>query len=334
MPANLPAPSQEDVYVMPEKFHPQKAQRSSNKALAIVVIILLLIVVSSVSYFMYNTLQNNQDSTNQLANQNITFTNQNINTNENENRNINVNENSNTNENGNLNTNENINTNANTNTNGNTNSNINDLVPPALSGDADKDKLTDLEEALIGSSPSSPDSDLDGYLDSDEFIGGYNPIVSPSSGNPFLLAEAAFISKLSTNFPTNNFQTLYIKGWSVSLIEALHEARIITGTGEMIKISVISNDDQISAANWYLLNHPQITLGQLGNIEFGNFKGVRSPNNLGIYITDQKRDKIYAFEYDLDNMSEFRYPSVFEMIIRNFKLITEPIDTNTNTDVP
>jgi hypothetical protein len=140
---------------------------------------------------------------------------------------------------------------------------------------------------------------------------------------------------LSTNFPVNNFQTIYIKGWSVSLIEALHEARIITGTGEMVKISVINNDDQVSAANWYLLNHPQIALSQLGNLEFGNFKGIRSPNGLAVYLTSQKRDKIYAFEYDLDTMSEFRYPSIFEMIIRNFKLIDTPVietgNSNTNT---
>ncbi|MEK7072221.1 MAG: hypothetical protein AAB969_01480, partial [Patescibacteria group bacterium] len=85
-------------------------------------------------------------------------------------------------------------------------------------------------------------------------------------------------------------------------------------------------------ANWYLFNHPQIALSQLSNLEFGNFKGVRSPNGLSVYITDQTRSKIYAFEYDLDTTSEFRYPSIFEMIIRNFQLINEPINTNTNTN--
>lgn len=330
---NTAHPAQEEVYVMPEKFHPQKSQRSSNKVLIIVTIILLLIVVSSGSYFIYDAWQKNQSQTNQNMAAISQNTNANENINVNENRNINVNENTNANENINASTTLNLNANINTNTNNNTNTAIDQLVPPMLSGDADKDGLTDLEEALIGSSPSSPDSDLDGYLDSAELISGYNPILNPNSGKPFRLAEAGFISRLTTDFPVNNFQTFYIKGWSVSLIEALHEARVITGTGEMIKISVINNDDQISAANWYLLNHPQITLSQLGNLEFGNFRGVRSPNGLGVYITDPKRDKIYAFEYDLDTASEFRYPTIFEMIIRNFQLVNEPINTNTNTNI-
>lgn len=335
IPQNSAPTSGEDVYVMPEKFHSQKSQQSSNKVLVIVIIILLLVAISSGSYFMYDMWQKNKAATEQ-ANTNTQVVNTNLNENTNEVRNINVNENLNGSENVNATSTENLNTNENVNANENVNGNINQLAPPVSSGDADKDQLTDLEEALIGTSPSSPDSDLDGYLDSEELIGGYNPAVNPSSGKPFRLDSASFISQLSTNFPVNNFQTIYIKGWSVSLIEALHEARIITGTGEMVKISVINNDDQISAANWYLLNHPQIALSQLSNLEFGNFKGIRSPNGLAVYLTSQKRDKIYAFEYDLDTMAEFRYPSIFEMIIRNFKLIDTPVietgNNNTNTN--
>lgn len=332
LPGNQSVPI-EDVYVMPEKFHPQQTQGSSNKALMIVIIILVLIVVSAGSYFMYDMWQKNQNQVTNNTNQNIAIVNQNENINSS--RNFNSNENVNDNVNGNENANENINGNTNSNSNQNTNTSsssaIDELVPPTVSGDADKDGLTDLEESLIGSSASSPDSDLDGYLDSDELIGGYNPIINPNSGSPIKLMDANFIAKLTTNFSNNNFQTIYIKGWSVSMIEALHEARIITGTGEMIKISVIDNADQVSAANWYLLKHPDMTLSQLGNLEFGNFKGIRSPNNLGVYLTDQQRNKIYAIEYDLDINSEFRYPSIFEMVIRNFKLITEPINIP-NTD--
>ncbi|NCN07116.1 hypothetical protein GW933_00320 [Candidatus Falkowbacteria bacterium] len=333
----MPA-SSEDVYVMPEKFHSQRSGGSSDKTLMIVIIILVLIMTAIGSYFIYNSWQKNQNQTNQNINQNIAIVNQNVN----DNQNINGSRNFNSNENINVNGNENVNSNLNANSDGSDNQNststapvINELVPPAISGDADKDGLTDLEESLIGTSASSPDSDLDGYLDSDELIGGYNPIINPNSGSLIKLIDASFVSKLMTDFPTNNFKTLYIKGWSVSMIEALHEARIITGTGEMIKISVINNADQVSAANWYLLGHPQITLSQLGNLEFGNFKGIRAPNGLAVYLTDQKREKIYVIEYDLDTSTEFRYPSIFEMVIRNFDLIGESIkviDDTTNNN--
>ncbi len=316
--SDLASGSSGDVYVMPEKFHTHKSQQSSNKTLVTVVIILLLIVVSAGSYFFYGLWQNKKDLAISNVNQNITLVNQevDVNTNLNETRNVNVNDNANDN----LNSNENINTNNNANTNENSSRSIDELVPPIVSGDADKDGLTDLEESLIGTSASSPDTDLDGYLDGVEMINGYNPTVSSSSGKPARLDTASFVTILTTNFPQDNFQTFYIKGWSVSLVEALHQARIITGTGEMIKVSIIDNTEQVSAANWYLVNNPQITLSQLTNIEIGNFSGIRSPNGLSVYMTDQKKEKIYAFEYDLDNSLEFRYPTILEMIIRNFKL--------------
>jgi len=318
--------SSEDVYVMPEKFHPHSSPPSSNKTLAIVSVILFLILISTGTYFIYGAWQKNQAQTTKSDDQNIVTINQNANQNLNTTRNINVNTNTNTNDNSNIN--DNINNNSNENINTNTSPSIDQLVPPPASGDADRDGLTDLEEALIGTSASSPDSDVDGYLDSEEIINGYNPAVSSSSNNPYRLSEASFITELITNFSNNNFKTFYIKGWSISLIESLYEVRIITGTGEMIKISIIDNPDQVSAANWYLINHPQITLSQLGNVEFGNFKGVRAPNSLMVYLTDQTRNKIYAFEYDLDTSLEFRYPSMFEMIIRNFKLVDLAINNS------
>lgn len=326
--ASLSSPIEDEVYVMPEKFQAQKSQASANKILATSVTVLLLVAMSSLTYFIYDW-QKNKKEISPAVNQNIALENINTNINTNENRNVNVNENVNDNTNiDNANTNADLDVNANTNSSVNTNTALEQLIPPVKSGDADRDGLTDLEEALIGSSPSSPDSDGDGYLDSDELVGGYNPVIKPSSGQPFRLVEAGFISQLVTNFSLDNFQTLYIKGWSLSLLEALHEARIITGTGEMIKIAVINNPDQLSAANWYLVNHPQIALSQLSNLEFGDFKGVRSPSGLSVYLTNAKRDRIYAFDYDLDNMSELRYPTIFEMIIRNFKLISTPINFN------
>lgn len=326
LPPELASASQEDVYVMPEKFHTHKAQQSSNKTLVTVIIILGLIVVSAGTYFSYNLWQKNQKLATEAPNQNITLVDQNVNQNENSNetRNVNVNEN--------LNTNDNSNSNENLNTNTNLTRTIDELVPPVLSGDADRDGLTDLEESLIGTSASSPDTDLDGYLDGVEVINSYNPTVSTVSGKPSRLDTATFISTLATDFPQNNFKTYYIKGWSVSLVEALHQARIITGTGEMIKVSIIENVDQLSAANWYLVNHPQITLSQLSTVEFGNFSGIRSLNGLAVYLTDQKKEKVYAFEYDLDNSLEFRYPTMFEMIIRNFKLASGPVGATVNSN--
>ncbi|MFH1667935.1 MAG: hypothetical protein ABH884_02860 [Candidatus Komeilibacteria bacterium] len=338
-PALVDAPKEtNEVYIMPEKFHSQKPNSSSNKTLIIVSIILLAVIVVSGSWFIYDMWQKNQIESPPATNQNTTVVNTNTNTNTNANANGNNNGNDNTNTNTNTNGNDNTNTNnnGNDNTNGNqNNNNANSDFVPIVGGDADRDGLTDLEEGIIGSSASSPDSDQDGYLDGQELVNNYNPIVSSYSGNPFMLVDAEFVDVLVTNFTSDNFSTLYIKGWSVSLIDALHEARIITGTGEMIKISITDNVDGISPANWYLINHPNIVLSQLDTIEFGDFKGVYSPNKLAVYLTDTSRDKFYIFEYDLDNRAEFRYPTLFYMIIKNFELvdsIDDPFPVPTSTD--
>ena len=136
------------------------------------------------------------------------------------------------------------------------------------------------------------------------------------------MAEASFISQLTTDFSDDNFSLSYIKGWPVNLIEALHEARIITATGEMIKVAVADNPNQVSAANWYLSDpkNSSVTLSQLNSLEFRDFKGIYSPDGLAVYLTDSKREKIYIFQYDLDEMTEFRYPTIFEMVIRSLSI--------------
>src|SRR3989344_1369361 len=222
--------ARDEVYIMPEKFHPQKMKSSSTKTLIIATAVLLIIATAAGSYLIYDQWQQNQTPVGISANKNTTMVIENINTN------IEAN----------------INTSLNANENINADISVSQPLIIVRSGDADKDGLTDLEEALIGSSPSSPDSDQDGYLDSAEIISGYNPIINPASGQPFRLAEASFISQLTTDFSDDNFSLSYIKGWPDNLIEALHEARIITATGEMIKVAVADNPNQVSAANWYL----------------------------------------------------------------------------------
>ncbi|OGY43749.1 MAG: hypothetical protein A3A02_01445 [Candidatus Buchananbacteria bacterium RIFCSPLOWO2_01_FULL_39_33] len=318
--------ARDEVYIMPEKFHPQKMKSSSTKTLIIATAVLLIIATAAGSYLIYDQWQQNQTPVGISANKNTTMVIENINTNieANINTGLNANENINVNTNANLNANENENINANLNANENINADISVSQPLIIvrSGDADKDGLTDLEEALIGSSPSSPDSDQDGYLDSAEIISGYNPIINPASGQPFRLAEASFISQLTTDFSDDNFSLSYIKGWPVNLIEALHEARIITATGEMIKVAVADNPNQVSAANWYLSDpkNSSVTLSQLNSLEFRDFKGIYSPDGLAVYLTDSKREKIYIFQYDLDEMTEFRYPTIFEMVIRSLSI--------------
>jgi len=312
--------TQDDIYVMPEKFHPQQ-NSSIGKSLIVATIILIIIVVFGGSYFLYDMWQQNQaeDSNANLAVGN-TNTNINLNTNLNQNinTNINTNDDSNTNNNSNSNLNNNTDSNTNANTNTNTNSNVN-LTPPPLSSDADSDGLTDLEENLIGSSISRPDTDSDGYTDGREVIAGYDPLIAGSAK----LMDADYVMPLKTTFVRDNFELLTIRDWQYNILESIGEVRITTDTGEIIKLYSQDNSQGVSAINWYLGNNPGVRLSQLSEVEVGDLEGIYSPDGLSVYLTNPDLSKFYIFKYEMDALSQFRYPAIFTFIVKSFRLLTD-----------
>lgn len=312
----LPPPIQDEVYVMPDQFHPQQSKKSSNKPLVISLIVLVLVIMASVTYFFYDMWQKNN---NQPA-----VVNNNIN---NENENINqeaINDNANS-----LSLNASSTEELATSTENLVATTTDSVVPepqiststpPQLSSDSDNDGLTDAEESVVETSPIKQDSDGDGFFDGIEILNGYSPLV-PSSDSKSKLDQAAFLAVLNTNFAQNNFATLNIKDWPATLVPATNQALITTNTGEIIKISVKENPQKLSAANWYLSVNPQVALSQLKSISAGQLGGVFSVNGLEAYLTDAERNKIYSFEYIMDASAPFRYPSIFTMMIKNFKLV-------------
>ena len=187
--------------------------------------------------------------------------------------------------------------------------------------------MTDLEEAVIGSQPTKPDTDGDGYLDGQELSNGYNPLVA-GSNEASKLPSAAFIEMIITNFADNNFSTMSIKGWQVDMMDALKQVRITASdTGEIIKISVMDNPQNLSAVNWYLNENPLVRLDQLRQATVGNLSGVFSPDGLKAYLSD--RNNLYVFEYDImDDKGEIRYPAIFNVMVKNFKAVAD-LENNT-----
>lgn len=328
-PASSPAPANQDIYVMPEKFQSHKAKSSSGKALIIVLIIFILVAGASAAYFLYDMWQRNQAAQelallqNQNENQNMPPFNEIIN---NENFNANANANLNGNENGN--SNENIN-NGNENANGNSNGNQNinagqPAAPPTVSSDADRDGLTDLEENIFITSPTKPDTDSDGYLDGSEVLNGYDP----TKVNSAKIKDASAVQVVTTSFAGDNFEFLNIKNWPVSPISASRQVVITTDTGEIIRISVKDNPDKLSAANWYLNLHPQTSLSDLKTVKADVLEGIFSPSGLEAYLVNPEKTKIYTFEYLLSDVNEFRYPAIFNMMIKTFKAVNTLLAAN------
>ena len=189
-------------------------------------------------------------------------------------------------------------------------------APAVLSRDSDTDGLTDIEEELMGTNSDLADTDGDGFKDGSEVLNGYSP-VKPGAAK---LAADSFIAVLKTNFSADNFQTMYPKDWAVSYLPETKQAIITIPTGEIIKISVKSNDSGLSAVNWYLDSHPEVLTSELEKITAGSLSGLISANGLAAYLTAPDKKNLYLFEYLLNPQTEMKYPTIFSVLVKNFSL--------------
>ena len=309
-----------DIYVMPEKFHSGPARATSSKSLIIAAIILAAVIILVAAYFIYDSSARKQLAQEQAAqnaawqsstpvvaevNEGVTPDNfapvvtstgsEATSTPEQA-------------------------TSSPDNTAATTTAPV-APAPPVISRDSDNDGLTDMEEDVIGTNPSKPDTDVDGYKDSSEISSGYNPLSDGSQGKT-RLAEADFIAIAKSDFAQNNFSFLYPRRWKVSFIAENGQAIISIDTGEIIRISSLPKEQRISAMNWYLQLHPQASVSQLAPISAGQLAGFFAPDGLTAYLTDVSKERIYSFEYLTSPQAEFRYPALFAMIIKNFQIAT------------
>ncbi|OQA37190.1 MAG: hypothetical protein BWY53_00103 [Parcubacteria group bacterium ADurb.Bin326] len=189
--------------------------------------------------------------------------------------------------------------------------------------DSDNDELTDIEEVIFGTAPSSADTDGDGYKDGVEVANGY----SPNKGGNVKVSDSPFIISMTTDFDSDNFKLLYPKDWRPSLAKASKQLVLTVNTGEVITITVKDNADKIPAMSWYLQQYPQTPVSDLRIVDSRDLTGVYSPDGLSAYLTDKDKSKFYVFEYVIGRQLEFRYPAIFTMLIKQFETIANPAVT-------
>ena len=316
----------DDIYIMPEKFHSDPIKSPSNKPLIIAAIILVAVIVLVGAYFIYDLSVQKQVASQQAANNAAlqsstpvvepvnegvaeTTTTEPVTTTEPE-----------------------ATSTAEEATSSPEAATTTEpaVVAPAISRDSDNDGLTDMEEDVIGTNPAKPDTDVDGYKDGEELLSGYNPLSDGSQGKSRLF-EADFIASAKSDFSQNNFSFLYPNRWKVSFVPENGQAIISIDTGEIIRLSSRANEQNISAMNWYLQLHPQISVSQLKQISTPQLTGFFTPDGLSAYLTDANKQRIYSFEYLTSPQSEFRYPALFAMVINNFQIVTSTQDIVSST---
>lgn len=187
---------------------------------------------------------------------------------------------------------------------------------PAI--DTDSDLLSDAEEELWGTDASNKDTDGDGYLDGEEVLNLYNPNLGQGSK----LADAELI-KNYTNLDFG-YAVVFPSKWALKADEFGEQIIFNSTTGEFVQIIVQQNyDGFLSAKSWYLSQNPAINEADLQEVLIGNWSGVRSPDRLNVYLTNNNYIYIIAMNVALKN--ELNYSTTYEMILNSFRLFENPL---------
>ncbi len=188
-----------------------------------------------------------------------------------------------------------------------------------LSRDSDFDLLTDVEEGLWGTDPLNSDTDNDGYNDGIEIENLYNPLVAGSGTGKLIESD---LVKVFTN-SKYGYSIYYPKSWQVNNSDA-SQVSFISNTGEFIQVIVQENYAGFSSAKeWYLTQNPNVDKYKLKEILIGNWVGVRSPDELNVYLINN--NYIYILTMNIGLKTELNYKTTFEMMLKSFQLFESPL---------
>ncbi|MCH7492373.1 hypothetical protein IID19_02135 [Patescibacteria group bacterium] len=327
------------ISTMPQKFYVDKKTGggSKNSFLVVAIAIIVILILGVAGYFAYQkyggTNQasiNNENTSAVTTNTSITNNTNNTNNNTALNSNITLNSNFNTNI-SNLSTNLNtiLNTNIDLNninlfTNSNTNTLINiNEIPTSV--DSDLDGLTDVEEALFGTSVSLADTDGDNFSDGQEVLNGYNP------NGPGLLEDSTTVRLYSDS--VDGYSLLYPSGWVVADDPQNTRGKIFTTSGEFIAISLQANTALLSARDWYITKSPGIDSSQVKSVSNWDktMTGVASLDGLTVYFTSGSL--VYVVSYNTNILSEANYSAVFQMMYKSLTLTSSSSNTNSALNI-
>ncbi len=175
--------------------------------------------------------------------------------------------------------------------------------------DSDHDGLNNFEEAVLGTSPTSSDTNHNGYPDLVEVDNNYNPI-----GTGRLKADTNLATYYNKIF---NYQLLYPKAWPMQSVN--QQATIIfTAPDEsLIQISVEDNSKKLSILDWYKSLFPKINPAQDKFKTNKNWEGISGPDNLNFYLTGKQHSKIFIISYIPALSGRIVYPNIFKLMINS-----------------
>ncbi|MFA5155081.1 MAG: hypothetical protein WC453_01475 [Patescibacteria group bacterium] len=176
--------------------------------------------------------------------------------------------------------------------------------------DADRDGLNDSEEALLGISATSTDSDGDAYSDFAEIINGYDP-----SGSGKIATNPQLTTYANQAF---NYEILYPKGWPVQSLNDEATTIFSAPDNSLIQISVQDNQNRAGMLSWYEESFPEVTVTYDKVRSTYSWEGIMGENGLNFYLTDKNRQHIFVISYIPALEGRIAYPTIFQMMINSF----------------
>lgn len=206
-------------------------------------------------------------------------------------------------------------------TNTPTNININKVLPSNL--DNDHDGLTNLEEEALTTDRQNPDTDGDGYSDSNEVENGYNPI-----GAGFLNTTAGLYKSYTDK--EFSYHIYYPLNFQMKKDELSRKIEFLAPTDEIIDIVIEDVPSNItSALDLYLSKNPDIDKTIVKTIKnwYNDLEGVLSTDGKSAYYL--KGNKAFIITYHFAEKPS--YGAIFEMVYHSLKPV---ILAETNVNAP
>jgi hypothetical protein len=175
--------------------------------------------------------------------------------------------------------------------------------------DSDSDGLNDLEEAVLGTSATSSDTNNNSYSDFIEVLNNHNPL-----GSGTLSADANLA--IYTN-KTIGYTVLYPKAWPQQSLN--NDATIIftAPDNSLLQISAQSNTNQADILTWYESINPNVTVSSDQVQSAATWDGLMSQDQQNFYLTDKKHQNVYEISYIPAVTGDIVYPSIFKMMINS-----------------
>lgn len=178
--------------------------------------------------------------------------------------------------------------------------------------DTDNDGLTDDEEALLGTSATSTDTNGNGYTDLVEINNNYNP-----AGAGRLNANSNLA--IYTN-KAIGYDILYPKSWVKQTVNDEATAIFTALDNSLVQVSVQDNSDKATILSWYENTFPDVTVSYDKLKSTDNWEGIWGEDHLNFYLTDKKHTNIYVVSYTPAEDGREIYSNIFKLMINSLKI--------------